>query len=132
MRFNTTASAMLVLFGLAPAYPRFAAAQDIKGFDTAAPATDIRPADNDYASSNYAQPSSYEANARQVVQQLAAMQAEQRSLRMASTAWYGMSNSRPTASVTPFAGRYSPVWEMPGGRPFSWYNFNRPTYLIYR
>ena len=32
-----------------------------------------------------------------------------------------MSNGRPIGAPTPFMSRYSPVWEMPGGRPFSWY-----------
>jgi hypothetical protein len=65
-------------------------------------------------------------------QRSAQARAQQRQLRLASLAWYGMSNSRPTASPTPFASMYSPAWQMPGNRPFAWYNLNRPTYLIYR
>ena len=75
----------------------------------------------------------YEPNPRTIQHQNAQTRAQQRQLRMASMAWYGMSNSRPTASATPFASVYSPVWQMPGPRPFAWYNYNRPTtYLIYR
>jgi len=60
------------------------------------------------------------AKARTIVQQKAQVRAEQRQERMASMNWYGMSNSRPNAATTPFTSRYSSVWEMPGGRPYSW------------
>src|SRR5439155_15239195 len=59
-------------------------------------------------------------DARAIVQQKALVRAEQRQERMASMSWYGMSNSRPNAATTPFTSRYSSVWEMPGGRPYSW------------
>jgi hypothetical protein len=65
-------------------------------------------------------------------QRAAQARAQQRQLRLATMAWYGMSNSRPTASPTPFDSLYSPVWQAPGGRPFAWYPLQRPTYLIYR
>ena len=73
--------------------------------------------------------------ARTIIQQKAQVRAEQRQARLASMNWYGMSNSRPTASPTPFTSRYSPLWEMPGGMPYSWhpeytYN-NRTSYLYY-
>jgi PhoPQ-activated pathogenicity-related protein len=66
-----------------------------------------------------------------IVQQKAAIRAEQRMSRMASMQWYGMSNSRPQGAVTPFTSRYSPVWEMPGGKPYSWYPQARPGYVMY-
>ncbi len=72
--------------------------------------------------------------ARAIVQQKAQVHAEQRQARMASMAWYGMSNSRPTAATTPFMTRYSPVWESPGGQPYSWYptyTYNYPSTVFY-
>ncbi|TWT77893.1 hypothetical protein Pla123a_16920 [Posidoniimonas polymericola] len=57
---------------------------------------------------------------QQVHMQKAAQRGAQRSARIAAMNWYGMNNSRPTASATPFTGMYSPAWQAPGGRPFSW------------
>lgn len=57
---------------------------------------------------------------QEIIQYKAQVRAQQRMTRMASMEWYGMSASRPRASVTPFTGMYSPVWQMPGGRPFAW------------
>ena len=128
MRFSKPAAAILFVFGLSFAASCPLAAQN---FDTNAPVADVRTGESDYQPANYA-PQNYEPSPRMIVQQNAQIRAQQRQLRMSSMAWYGMSNSRPTVSPTPFAGRYSPVWEMPGGRPFAWYNWNRPTYLIYR
>ena len=66
-----------------------------------------------------------------IIQQKAQIRAEQRNSRMASMQWYGMSNARPQAASTPFTGRYSPAWEMPGGRPYAWYPQARPGYVMY-
>ncbi len=66
-----------------------------------------------------------------IVQQKAQFRAEQRMSRMASMEWYGMSNSRPQACPTPMTGHYSPVWESPGGSPYSWYPYSRPGYVMY-
>lgn len=67
-----------------------------------------------------------------IIQQKAQVRAEQRQDRMASMSWYGMSNSRPNAATTPFTSRYSSVWEMPGGRPYSWNpSWSRPDYVLY-
>ncbi len=71
----------------------------------------------------YPQPT-YRPNSLAIVQEKAQARAAQRQARLASLSWYGMSNSRPQAASTPFTSRYSPVWEMPGGKPYSWY----PTY----
>src|SRR5690606_39189677 len=68
-----------------------------------------------YDSSQYAKPTPQE-----IIQYKAQIRAQQRMTRMASMEWYGMSASRPRASVTPFPGLYSPVWQMPGGRPLAW------------
>jgi hypothetical protein len=40
--------------------------------------------------------------------------------RIAALKWYGMSNSRPIASATPFSGQYSPGWIANTRRPFGW------------
>lgn len=68
-----------------------------------------------YDSSQYTKPTPQE-----IIQYKAQVRAQQRMARMASMEWYGMSASRPRASVTPFTGLYSPVWQMPGGRPLAW------------
>src|SRR5689334_21983702 len=56
-----------------------------------------------------------------IVQQKAQARAEQRQQRIATCNWYGISTSRPAGLPTPFTARYGSVWEMPGGKPFSWY-----------
>jgi hypothetical protein len=66
-----------------------------------------------------------------IVQQKAQFRAEQRMSRMASMEWYGMSNSRPQACPTPLTSRYSPTWENPGGKPYSWFPYSRPGYVLY-
>ncbi len=128
MRFLKPTALALFVFGLSLVAARPLAAQQ---FDTAAPVADVPPSESSYTPSTYAPPT-YEPNPKMIVQQNAQLRAQQRQLRLASLAWYGMSNSRPMASPTPFATRYSPVWEMPGGRPFAWHDWNRPTYLIFR
>jgi hypothetical protein len=35
---------------------------------------------------------------------------EQRTRRLESQRWFGISNTRPTASVDPYDGDYSPGW----------------------
>ncbi len=81
--------------------------------------TEIEERDSTY----YPQPT-YRPNSLAIIQEKAQARAYQRQARLASMSWYGMSNSRPQASSTPFTSRYSPVWEMPGGKRYSWY----PTY----
>ena len=65
-----------------------------------------------------------------IIQQKAQVRAYQRIARIESMKWYGMSASRPLASSTPFAGVPSPRWEMPGGRPFSWYPSTNTTVIV--
>lgn len=79
----------------------------------------------------YREQSTSKPDSRAIVQQKAQIRAEQRMSRLASLQWYGMSNGRPTGAPTPFTSRYSPVWEMPGGRPFAWYPQSRPGYVMY-
>jgi len=79
----------------------------------------------------YYQQPTYRSDARALVHQKAQVRALQRQSRLASLAWYGMYNARPTAAPTPFTSLYSPVWQQPGGRPFAWYASSRPTYVIY-
>jgi hypothetical protein len=80
----------------------------------------------------YRQPeSSYRQDTRAIIQQKAQVRAAQRTARIASMNWYGMSNSRPTAASTPFTSMYSPVWQQPGGRPFAWNTTFWPTSVVY-
>jgi hypothetical protein len=44
------------------------------------------------------------------VHRAAVARAEQRTRRLESQRWFGISNSRPTASVDPYDGDYSPGW----------------------
>ncbi len=76
-------------------------------------------------------PPAYSPDTRALIIQKAQVRAEQRQARIASMSWYGMSNSRPTGAPTPFTSRYGPAWEMPGGRPFAWYPYARPGYVMY-
>lgn len=46
--------------------------------------------------------------------------AAERRARLASRAWYGVSNSRPMANVTPFMYYYSPSWGSNTNQPFLW------------
>jgi hypothetical protein len=70
-------------------------------------------------------------DARAIVQHKAQARAEQRNDRLATSSWYGISNSRPSGSSTPFTSRYGSSWEMPGGRPYSWYPaYARPNYVF--
>jgi hypothetical protein len=71
------------------------------------------------------------ADTRAIIIEKAQVRAYQRQERLASMSWYGMSNSRPRGACTPFTSRYSSVWEMPGGRPYSWYPQSRPGYVMY-
>ena len=57
-------------------------------------------------------------------QQAVRRKAEQRALartgRIEARRWYGLSNSRPTAAVTPMMDLYSPAWRGGGQHPFEW------------
>ena len=80
---------------------------------------------------NREQKTNTKQDARAIVQQKAQARAEQRNDRIATSSWYGISNSRPSGSATPFTSRYGSSWEMPGGRPYSWYPaYTRPNYVF--
>jgi len=85
----------------------------------------------EYAPSTYAPETSYQPNVRAIIHQRAQEYGAQRRARLAALRWYGMSNARPTASPTPFSSMYSPVWQMPGGRPFAWFPTTRSNFLFY-
>jgi hypothetical protein len=80
---------------------------------------------------NREQKSNTKQDAHAIVQQKAQARGEQRNDRLATSAWYGISNSRPTTSSTPWGSRYGSQWEMPGGRPNSWYPaYAHPNYVF--
>src|SRR3954469_22440375 len=81
---------------------------------------------------NREQKTNTKQDARAIVQQKAQARGEQRMDRLAASNWYGISNSRPSGSSTPFTSRYGSSWEMPGGRPYSWYPaYARPNYVFF-
>jgi hypothetical protein len=65
------------------------------------------------------------------VRRAAEFRAEQRSQRLAAQKWYGFSNARPQASVTPFTGVYSPSWVGNGYDRYDWVGPSRPTTVIH-
>jgi hypothetical protein len=87
--------------------------------------------DENHDESLYYQQPTYRPDTREIIHQKAQTRALQRQARLASMSWYGMSNARPTAAPTPFMSLYSPVWQMPGGRPFAWHSDPWPTYVFY-
>jgi len=92
---------------------------------------DPAPLDERRDESLYYQQPTYRPDTRAIIHQKAQTRAHQRQSRLASLSWYGMSNGRPTAAPTPFTSLYSPVWQMPGGRPFAWHTRTWPTYVVY-
>jgi hypothetical protein len=119
--------AILIGVGLAACSTMSVAAGDFMDPPTAtsAPAAEVQHEQSWYREQ------SVKPDTRAIVQQKAQVRAQQRMDRLASMNWYGMSNSRPQASPTPFFTRYSPTWEMPGGKPYSWYPQSRPGYVMY-
>lgn len=121
------------------AFPRFALQLTVIGVLTgvglpavAQETSRALAAAEDNSESKYYQPAMYQPVPRAIVQERAFVRANQRQARLASLAWYGMYNGRPTAASTPFTSMYSPVWQQPGGRPFAWYASSRTTYVYYR
>ena len=91
----------------------------------------VSAVDENRETTYYPQPT-YRPDPRFIIHEKAQARAYQRQARLASMSWYGMSNSRPMAATTPFMSRYSPVWEMPGGRPYSWHpTYRWPAYSYY-
>ena len=54
------------------------------------------------------------------VRRKAEFRSSQRAQRIASSHWYGMSNSRPSANATPLCGTYAPTWVSSGFDPNRW------------
>jgi hypothetical protein len=79
--------------------------------------------------SGYYQQPNYQTSPRAIIHQKAFARSAQRDARLASLNWYGMYNARPTAAPTPFTSLYSPVWQVPGGRPYAWYPTWRTVYV---
>ncbi|MEQ8787321.1 MAG: hypothetical protein RIC55_13530 [Pirellulaceae bacterium] len=67
---------------------------------------------------------------KQAVRRNAEMKAAQRRQRLASMEWFGYSNQRPQASVTPFMGTYSPVWTGNSWDPYRWVGVGYPHFTI--
>jgi hypothetical protein len=55
-----------------------------------------------------------------VIRRKAEKKGEQRRQRLAAMKWFGWSQSRPTASPTPWTGVYSPSWVGNGADPYHW------------
>jgi hypothetical protein len=87
------------------------------------------PANAPRNESSYYQQPNYQPSPRAIIHQKALSRSAQREARLASLNWYGMYNSRPTAAPTPFTSLYSPVWQMPGGRPYAWHPTWRTVYV---
>jgi hypothetical protein len=67
----------------------------------------------------------------QAVRRNAEFRAEQRSQRLAAMKWYGFSNARPQASVTPFTGIYSPTWVGNGYDRYDWVGGRGPSTVLH-
>jgi hypothetical protein len=61
-----------------------------------------------------------EEDPQMVVRRNAEQKAAARRNRIAAMRWFGYSASRPTASPSPFTGRYSPTWVGNGMHPYKW------------
>lgn len=57
---------------------------------------------------------------KEAVRRKAEFRSAQRGNRIASSHWYGMSNSRPAANPTPLFGTYSPTWVSNSFDPNRW------------
>jgi hypothetical protein len=65
-----------------------------------------------------------------LVQEKAGYDAAQRQRRLATQRWFGISNARPSANVTPLMGNYSPSWVSNSPNPMQWSGQNN-TNTIY-
>lgn len=99
-----------------------ASAQDPVSLDR--PVTDARLADVTPSMSNdlwlYLHEQRRADDPKQAIRRKAELKAEQRRQRLAAMKWYGLSNSRPTATTMPFMGTYSPTWVGNSGLPYGW------------
>ncbi|MFO0886461.1 MAG: hypothetical protein U0894_20160 [Pirellulales bacterium] len=69
---------------------------------------------------------------QQAIRRKAELKASQRMGRIASSKWYGISNSRPMASTVPTMGLYSPYWAGNGASPFEWSASSGSSYSFFR
>ena len=65
-------------------------------------------------------PPSRKTEAQEAIHRKAELKAAQRQRRLATQKWFGYSNSRPSASATPFMGIYSPTWSGNSNSPYLW------------
>ena len=68
----------------------------------------------------YSQERNRYGSPRAAVRRRAELCAAARQSRLESMRWFGMSNSRPSASVTPLFGTYSPTWIGNTADPSRW------------
>jgi hypothetical protein len=123
-------SAIVLCIGVAAFATSSFAAGDLMPNTTTVPMDPMPGSENDKEQSWYREQSP-KSDALAIVQHKAQIRAQQRMDRLASMQWYGMSGSRPQSLATPFAARYGSLWEMPGGKPYSWYPYARPGYVMY-
>ena len=79
----------------------------------------------------YSQENRRHDDPKQAVRRKAEYVAQQRTLRIESMKWFGMSNSRPLASTTPFMDEYSPAWVGNSSHPYQWIPVGSPSTAIY-
>lgn len=77
----------------------------------------------DQAARQYANPSTG-------VRKKAEFDMKQRQHRLASCAWFGVSNARPNAHITPLMGSYGPTWVSNPRYPLLWSSQTTSTTVI--
>jgi hypothetical protein len=95
-----------------------AAANTAWSAEVAAPAKTNSAADESWA---YQPGTPSQPNARAIVQEKAAIRAEQRMDRLAALNWYGVSLSRPASAPIPFTSPRASWWDRPHQLPYAWY-----------
>jgi hypothetical protein len=130
MRRTLTFSLAAIVLGITLA---FAAASPAAADDPVPPSApmDPMPGGEDEKEQSWYREQAPKSDTLAIVQHKAQVRAQQRMDRLASMQWYGMSGSRPQSIATPFGSRYGSLWEMPGGKPYSWYPYARPGYVMY-
>jgi hypothetical protein len=69
---------------------------------------------------------------KMAVRRAAEFRAQQRANRLAAMKWFGLSNSRPRASVDPIHWDYSPGWTSNNpAYPYRWAGQGWPYYVLY-
>jgi hypothetical protein len=119
-----------------------ARAQEVEQFDveTSSPVNPNRPParQESWYYHPTTEPTVTKPDPMQIIQQKAMARSQQRADRLASMAWYGMYNGRPTAAATPFCSPlYGPAWQSPYRNGLSWRPgtpiyivTGRPTYVV--